>query len=108
MHLGQLEQPGVAGLVAWHLQGGPHPAVGVQQGRGVAVAVGVDPDDGVDVALEQGIAVAPPDGDRWLAPAWSGRRPAVPAPGRPLRRLLPTPGPHSFVNGGLLGTIGLS
>ena len=49
--VGQLEQPGMAGLVAWHLQGGPDPAGGVQQGRGVAVAVGVDPDDGVDPAL---------------------------------------------------------
>jgi hypothetical protein len=44
----------MASLVAWHLQGGPHPTVGVQQGRGVAVAVGVDPDDGVDLALEHG------------------------------------------------------
>jgi hypothetical protein len=48
---GQLEQPGMAGLVAWHLQGGPYAAVGVQQRGGVAVAVGVDPDDGVDPAL---------------------------------------------------------
>jgi hypothetical protein len=52
--VGQLEQAGVAGPVAWHLQGGPDPAVGVKQGRGVAVAVGVDPDDGVDLALEHG------------------------------------------------------
>ena len=44
----------MAGLVAWHLQGGPHPAVGVQEGRGVAVAVGVDPDDDVNLALEHG------------------------------------------------------
>jgi hypothetical protein len=50
--LGQPEQPGMAGPVAWYLQGGPHPAVGVQDGRGVAVAVGVDPDDGVNLALE--------------------------------------------------------
>jgi hypothetical protein len=41
----------MVGPVAWHLQGGPDPAVGVQQGRGVAVAVGVDPDDGVNPAL---------------------------------------------------------
>ena len=54
LELGQPEQPGMAGLVAWHLQGGPDPAVGVQQGRGVAVAVGVDPDDGVNLTLELG------------------------------------------------------
>ena len=48
---GQPEQPGMAGPVAWHLQGGPHPAIGIQQGRGVAVTVGVDPDDGVNLAL---------------------------------------------------------
>ena len=73
MDLGQLEQPGMPGTVAWHLQGGPHAAVGVQQGRGVGVAVSVDPDDGVNLALEQGMAAAPfQDGDRWLAPAWVG------------------------------------
>ena len=44
-----------------------HIALGV-----VAAAVGVDPDDGVSLALEQGMAVAPPDGDRWLASAWVG------------------------------------
>ena len=49
----------MAGLVAWHLQGGPHPAVGVQEGRGVAVAVGVDPDDDVNLASSMGMAVAP-------------------------------------------------
>jgi hypothetical protein len=60
-------------LVAWHLQGGPHPAVGVQQGRGVAVAVGVDPDDGVNPALEHGHGGCSfQDGDHWLAPAWVG------------------------------------
>jgi hypothetical protein len=52
--MGQLEQPGMPGLVASHLQDAPHPAVGIQQRRGVAVAVGVDPDDGVDLALEHG------------------------------------------------------
>jgi hypothetical protein len=51
LRVGQLEQPGMAGLVAWHLQGGPHPSVGIQEGRGVGVAVGVDPDDGVNLAL---------------------------------------------------------
>jgi hypothetical protein len=51
LDFGQLEQPGVAGVVAWHLQGGPQPTVGIRHGRGVAVAVGVDPDDGVNLAL---------------------------------------------------------
>jgi hypothetical protein len=41
----------MAGLVAWHLQGGPHPTIGIQQRCGVAVAVGVDPDDDVNLAL---------------------------------------------------------
>jgi hypothetical protein len=73
MHLGQLEQPGMASPVAWHLQGGPHPTVGVQQGRGVGVAVGVDPDDGVDLAPRAWAwRLLLPDGDRWLAPAWVG------------------------------------
>jgi hypothetical protein len=51
MDLGQPEQPGMPGTVAWHLQGGPHPTIGIQQRRGVAVAVGVDPDDDVNLAL---------------------------------------------------------
>jgi hypothetical protein len=59
------------GPVAWHLQGGPNPTVSVQQGRGVAVAMGVDPDDGVNLALEHGHGgCSLPDGDRWLAPVW--------------------------------------
>ena len=40
---GQLQQPGMAGLIAWHLEGGLHATVGVQQRGGVAVAVGIDP-----------------------------------------------------------------
>ncbi len=40
---GQLEQPSVADPVAWHLQGGPHPAVGVQQRRSVACRGGCRP-----------------------------------------------------------------
>jgi hypothetical protein len=39
------------GLVAWYLQRGPDAAVGIQQRGGVAVAVGIDPDDGVDPAF---------------------------------------------------------
>jgi hypothetical protein len=49
---GQLQQPSMPGPVAWHhLQGGPHAAVGVQQRSSVGIAVGVDPDDGVNPAL---------------------------------------------------------
>jgi len=47
----QVQQPGMPGPVARHLEGDPHPAVGIQQRGGVGVAVGVDPDDGVDAAL---------------------------------------------------------
>jgi hypothetical protein len=43
LDLGQPEQPGMPGLVARHLEGGPHPGVGIQQGRGVTVAVGIRP-----------------------------------------------------------------
>jgi hypothetical protein len=57
--VGQPEQPGMAGPVARHLQGGPHAPVGVQQGRGVAAAVGADPDDRVNLASSRGMAVAP-------------------------------------------------
>jgi hypothetical protein len=41
----------VAGLVARDLELGDHAAVGVQDGGGVGVAVGVDPDDMVDLAF---------------------------------------------------------
>jgi hypothetical protein len=72
----------MADPVARHLQGGPHPTVGVQQGRGVAVAVGVDPDDGGNLALEHGHGGCSfQDGDRWLAPAWV----ASPRGGRTVR-----------------------
>jgi hypothetical protein len=38
-------------LVAWDLQLGNQPAVAVKDRGGVAVAVGVDPDDGIDLAF---------------------------------------------------------
>jgi hypothetical protein len=38
-------------LVARDLELGDHAAVGVQDGGGVGVAVGVDPDDMVDLAF---------------------------------------------------------
>jgi hypothetical protein len=70
---GQPEQPGMTGPVAWHLQGGPHPAVGVQQGRGVAVAVGIDPEGRRRPGpLPWAWRLLCPDGDRWRAPAWVG------------------------------------
>ena len=56
--------------------GWPAPAVGVQHGRGVAIAVGVDPDDGVNLALEhrhRGCSFQ--DGDRcWHRPGWQSPR----------------------------------
>jgi hypothetical protein len=63
----------MAGPVAWHLQGGPHSTIGVQQGRGVAVAVGVD-SEGRRRPGPRAWAwrLLGPDGDRWLAPAWIG------------------------------------
>jgi len=48
---GDRQQLLVAGLAAWDLQLRQQPAVGVQDRRGVAVAVGVDADDGIDVAF---------------------------------------------------------
>jgi hypothetical protein len=58
----------MAGPVARHLQGGPHAPVGIQQGRSMGVAVGVDPDDDVNLALEHGHGrLLLPDGDRCLA-----------------------------------------
>ena len=40
---GQVQQPSMAGPVAWHFQGDPYAAVGIQQRGGVGVAVGIDP-----------------------------------------------------------------
>jgi hypothetical protein len=47
----QAEQPGITGLVGWDLQLRDQPAVAVQDRGGMMVAVGVDPDDVVDLAF---------------------------------------------------------
>jgi hypothetical protein len=50
--LGDQAQQGLgAGLVAGHRELGDQAAVGVQDRGGVAVTVGVDPDDVVDLAF---------------------------------------------------------
>ena len=50
-HDRQTQQLLAAGLVAFDCQLGDHTAVAVQDRGGVAVAVGVDPDDVVDLAF---------------------------------------------------------
>jgi len=45
------EQRLVAGLVGWDLELGHQPAVAVKDRGGVAVTVGVDPDDVIDLAF---------------------------------------------------------
>jgi hypothetical protein len=47
----QAEQHFVAVLAAWDLQLGDQPAVAVQDRGSVGIAVGVDPDDGIDLAF---------------------------------------------------------
>jgi hypothetical protein len=47
----QAEQPRITGLVGWDLQLRDQPAVAVQDRGGMMVAVGVDPDDVVDLAF---------------------------------------------------------
>jgi hypothetical protein len=47
----QAEQRLVAVLAAWDLQLGDQPAVAVQDRGSVGIAVGVDPDDGIDLAF---------------------------------------------------------
>jgi len=47
----RVQQLLVTCLVAWDLQLGDQPAVAVKDSGGVAVAVGVDPDDGIDLAF---------------------------------------------------------
>ena len=70
--LGDNAQKGLgAGLVAGDLQLGDQPAVRVQDGGGVAIAVGVDPDDVIDLASSMGTAVVLlPERRPWSAPAW--------------------------------------
>jgi hypothetical protein len=58
-------------LVTGDLKLGDQAAVAVQDRGGVGIAVGVDPDDVVDLAFEQGICGCPPSRWRpWSAPAW--------------------------------------
>jgi hypothetical protein len=45
------EQRRIASLVGWDLELGDQPAVAVKDRGGVAVAVGVDPDDVIDLAF---------------------------------------------------------
>jgi hypothetical protein len=47
----QAEQPRITGLVGWDPQLSDQPAVAVQDRGGMLVAVGVDPDDVVDLAF---------------------------------------------------------
>jgi hypothetical protein len=47
----EAEQCRIASLAAGTLQLANQPAIGIQDRGGVGVAVGVDPDDGIDLAF---------------------------------------------------------